>query len=219
MVDIVVGGQFGSEGKGVVASVLANQYEAHIRVGGPNAGHSFVHEGRLWKMQSVPCGWTNKDANLLIGPGAVLSLEQMEKEILAIEGAKYSVRNRLLIDPRAGILEKRHAEEEGHVSGEMHQAIGSTGEGIGACRRDRLNRKAGTFRTARMAADEGVELAGRPLASYIAPTDFFRRSKALIEGTQGFGLRSEEHTSELQSRLHLVCRLLLEKKKTYTHKT
>src|SRR5687768_18601632 len=26
-------------------------------------------------------------------------------------------------------------------------------------------------------------------------------------------LRSEEHTSELQSRLHLVCRLLLEKKK------
>src|SRR3989449_4471481 len=28
------------------------------------------------------------------------------------------------------------------------------------------------------------------------------------------GVRSEEHTSELQSRLHLVCRLLLEKKKT-----
>src|SRR3989449_6021964 len=30
--------------------------------------------------------------------------------------------------------------------------------------------------------------------------------------------RSEEHTSELQSRLHLVCRLLLEKKKTNQHK-
>src|SRR3989449_6307819 len=29
----------------------------------------------------------------------------------------------------------------------------------------------------------------------------------------GAGTRSEEHTSELQSRLHLVCRLLLEKKK------
>src|SRR5205809_5049701 len=28
-------------------------------------------------------------------------------------------------------------------------------------------------------------------------------------------LRSEEHTSELQSRLHLVCRLLLEKKKKH----
>src|SRR2546429_5797538 len=30
---------------------------------------------------------------------------------------------------------------------------------------------------------------------------------------QGSKYRSEEHTSELQSRLHLVCRLLLEKKK------
>src|SRR3989449_4545926 len=29
--------------------------------------------------------------------------------------------------------------------------------------------------------------------------------------------RSEEHTSELQSRLHLVCRLLLEKKKKLKH--
>src|SRR2546429_5948538 len=29
-------------------------------------------------------------------------------------------------------------------------------------------------------------------------------------------MRSEEHTSELQSRLHLVCRLLLEKKNRYT---
>src|SRR3989449_2063678 len=33
------------------------------------------------------------------------------------------------------------------------------------------------------------------------------------------GLRSEEHTSELQSRLHLVCRLLLEKKKKKTIET
>src|SRR2546429_6650023 len=31
--------------------------------------------------------------------------------------------------------------------------------------------------------------------------------------------RSEEHTSELQSRLHLVCRLLLEKKKKPNHRS
>src|SRR5687768_1248237 len=36
----------------------------------------------------------------------------------------------------------------------------------------------------------------------------------LQEQKQLAGVRSEEHTSELQSRLHLVCRLLLEKKKT-----
>src|SRR3712207_9390625 len=33
-----------------------------------------------------------------------------------------------------------------------------------------------------------------------------------VQSTSGFG-RSEEHTSELQSRQYLVCRLLLEKKK------
>src|SRR3712207_8057231 len=33
----------------------------------------------------------------------------------------------------------------------------------------------------------------------------------------GFGQRSEEHTSELQSRQYLVCRLLLEKKKKETN--
>src|SRR2546422_6427005 len=35
------------------------------------------------------------------------------------------------------------------------------------------------------------------------------------EGIGVFECRSEEHTSELQSRLHLVCRLLLEKKKSH----
>src|SRR2546422_11086106 len=46
-----------------------------------------------------------------------------------------------------------------------------------------------------------VMACGHPLLN-LGPTD-------LIMTT-----RSEEHTSELQSRLHLVCRLLLEKKKT-----
>src|SRR3989442_2182421 len=38
---------------------------------------------------------------------------------------------------------------------------------------------------------------------------------ALPSGFSERNDRSEEHTSELQSRPHLVCRLLLEKKKTY----
>src|SRR2546429_6584747 len=36
-----------------------------------------------------------------------------------------------------------------------------------------------------------------------------------FEATSFLLFRSEEHTSELQSRLHLVCRLLLEKKNTF----
>src|SRR5687768_18082732 len=40
-----------------------------------------------------------------------------------------------------------------------------------------------------------------------------RQLEDLAELLAQAALRSEEHTSELQSRLHLVCRLLLEKKK------
>src|SRR5687768_17914388 len=43
-----------------------------------------------------------------------------------------------------------------------------------------------------------------------------RPTCAAETGDRSHGGRSEEHTSELQSRLHLVCRLLLEKKKKRT---
>src|SRR5260370_32333089 len=43
------------------------------------------------------------------------------------------------------------------------------------------------------------------------PRGFGGKSSAAFEG--GGAFRSEEHTSELQSHLNLVCRLLLEKKK------
>src|SRR2546422_4073002 len=42
------------------------------------------------------------------------------------------------------------------------------------------------------------------------------RREQLERSVEGLTLRSEEHTSELQSRLHLVCRLLLEKKNSTT---
>src|SRR5699024_11758832 len=46
--------------------------------------------------------------------------------------------------------------------------------------------------------------------------DRFGRKPMIIMGLLIFSFRSEEHTSELQSRFDIVCRLLLEKKyKTY----
>lgn len=181
MIDCLVGGQFGSEGKGVVAYALANEYDHHVRVGGPNAGHSIVHEGKLFKMQSIPCGWVNPDADIWIGPGAVLSVEQMMKEIAEINETfpSHSVWDRLHVHPKAGILELRHAEEEGHTGGEIHQRIGSTGEGIGAARRDRMARVAGRFTQAK---DDPR------LARFLDPDMPGACERVLLEGTQGFGL-------------------------------
>src|SRR5687768_17943613 len=58
----------------------------------------------------------------------------------------------------------------------------------------------------------------RPL-QHLAVEEVDRRVDALVfadrnvQRNDADAVRSEEHTSELQSRLHLVCRLLLEKKK------
>src|SRR2546422_7347447 len=49
-----------------------------------------------------------------------------------------------------------------------------------------------------------------------APQDATAQGAQVREALSATG-RSEEHTSELQSRLHLVCRLLLEKKKKNTN--
>src|SRR5690554_7206001 len=86
------------------------------------------------------------------------------------------------------------------------------------------------FRSKRVPAGS-VALAGRQTAAYPTETlggwNLLGRTSARLfdREREGFSLlrvgdqvrfvsRSEEHTSELQSRPHLVCRLLLEKKKT-----
>src|SRR5260370_28128166 len=64
------------------------------------------------------------------------------------------------------------------------------------------------FRSARARAADP-----RRLARFRADYDRHR------SGDRGGGVRSEEHTSELQSHLNLVCRLLLEKKKENERKS
>jgi adenylosuccinate synthase len=187
-VTAVVGAQFGSEGKGTIVNALADEYEVHVRVGAPNAGHSFWHnEPEPWAMQSVPCGWTNPDALLVIGRGAVVHLGILKKEIDAIEAAGYSVRDRLMIDTHAFVLEERHHQAEGGVDGEIHKRIGSTGEGVGACRVDRLNRRAGEGMLMWDVDHAWVKnlLFDTVEELHKAHSD---GSSILFEGAQGFGL-------------------------------
>src|SRR2546422_2484193 len=54
-----------------------------------------------------------------------------------------------------------------------------------------------------------------PLPSEVGENRYHARYCDVVSRSAAWKVRSEEHTSELQSRLHLVCRLLLEKKKTY----
>lgn len=149
----VIGGQYGSEGKGVIVNHLADQFQIHVRVGGPNAGHSFYRRSGEWVdrdyrttyvkevMQQLPCGWTNREATLVIGPGAVVDMEQLVKELDHVEKTfDPDIRDRVYISSQAFRLVDVHHEIEGGIHGDIHRRIGSTGHGVGAARHDRMRR-------------------------------------------------------------------------------
>ena len=155
---VLVGGQYGSEGKGAIAAHVAIDYDVHVRVGSPNAGHTIYWAGEKHVMQSIPCGWINPNAAIVIGRGALLNMKQFMKELVHIMQYYPAFLDRLKIDPEAGILDERFHQQEGGVNGEMHRRIGSTGEGVGPARVARINRDPEQFRQFKDVAEEyGLE--------------------------------------------------------------
>lgn len=185
----VVGGQYGSEGKGVIVGHLADRFQIHVRVGGPNAGHSVKYAGETYKMQSLPVGWVNPKAHLYLGRGGLVNFEQLKKEIDMVARVDSKIKLRTHIDMKAGVLSKWHHDGEGGVDGELHRRIGSTGEGVGAARISRIRRDADQFKLAyEVAADYGLaECLTASAAGYI-DRHLLEGDNVLLEGTQGSGL-------------------------------
>lgn len=179
MISTLIGAQYGSEGKGVIAHHLRNRYGVHVRVGGPNAGHSFIHNGQVWKMRAVPCGWTNPKAALVIGRGAVIDADLLLKEM-----EQTGCADRMYIDSRAVCITADMRRTE-HLDG-LQERIGSTLEGVGEARMARMLR-----------GQRGdITFAGdyKPLGTWCTNTvDLLNEwsnvgDSILLEGTQGFGL-------------------------------
>lgn len=186
---VLVGGQYGSEGKGAIAAHVANDYQVHVRVGSPNAGHTIYWNGAKHVMQSIPCGWINPDATIVIGRGALLNMKQFMKELVHILRYYPNFLDRLMIDAEAGILDEKFHEEEGGTEGEMHKRIGSTGEGVGPARVARLQRDPSKFRQFKDVASEyGLSecmVTNTPMCLAHLQDNRFN---ILIEGTQGSAL-------------------------------
>ena len=122
LVDVIVGGQYGSEGKGNIAYYLAPEYDLLVRVGGPNAGHK-VPTTPEYTHRLLPSGTLARqpDAKLLIGPGATLDIPQLLREI-----AQCGVEvGDLFIDPQAMVIEEADIDAEK----KLIKGIGSTGDG------------------------------------------------------------------------------------------
>lgn len=185
----VIGGQYGSEGKGTIVAHIANEYRVHVRVGSPNAGHTFYWNGEKHVMQSVPCGWINPEALIVIGRGALINMDLLVAEIEHIKQYYPKFLGRLRIDSKAGILSRRFHEQEGGIYGEMHKKIGSTGEGVGPARVARIMRDPENFTFfGDVAKYYGLEEALAENTNSLIQYYQNCGDNILLEGSQGSGL-------------------------------
>jgi adenylosuccinate synthase len=178
--DVLVGGQWGSEGKGNLAFYVAPEYDLLIRVGAPNAGHKVLgHDGAVYTHRQLPSGTKATDSRILLGAGAVIDLAILMREIADCAIGP----DRLAIDPSALLIEEHDAERE---AGLKH-AIGSTGTGGGAALARRIEQR-GTTGAVRMARDM-PELSPyiHESASVLEDVQALG-GRIFIEGTQGTGL-------------------------------
>ena len=184
-VDVLVGGQYGSEGKGHVAAYLARDYDVLLRVGGPNAGHTVSSASGVYTYHHLPSGARDSDAKLLLGPGMTLKVDDLLREI-----AECGVKpERLFVDPQAMIIEPVDVECEK----ELVAKIASTGQGGGAAAARRiLHRKPGAVRLARDIPELAAFVGAPPLYRGSTSTQLelaYREGQSiLLEGTQGSGL-------------------------------
>lgn len=141
-VDVVLGLQWGDEGKGKIVDVLAQNYPVIARFqGGPNAGHTLQFEGKKFVLHSIPSGVFRKNAQNIIGNGVVLDPIIFMDECLKLEEVGTPIRERILISKKAHLILPTHriidaASEQAKGTSK----IGSTLKGIGPTYMDKTGR-------------------------------------------------------------------------------
>ena len=137
---VVVGAQWGDEGKGKLVDVLAEAADVVVRYqGGANAGHTVVVGDSRFILRLIPSGILNSHAVCILGNGVVLDPTALFEEIEALAGRGILTEGRLLISDRAHLVMPYHKLLD--QAGERSQHIGTTGRGIGPTYEDKYGRR------------------------------------------------------------------------------
>jgi adenylosuccinate synthase len=144
---VVVGTQWGDEGKGKIVDWMTDHADGVVRFqGGHNAGHTLVIDGRKTALQLIPSGVMRAGVACYIGNGVVVDPTHLLSEIARLEALGLDVRSRLFISEacpmilplHAAVDRAREARREGSAGGK----IGTTGKGIGPAYEDKVARRA-----------------------------------------------------------------------------
>ena len=141
---VVVGSQWGDEGKGKIVDWLSSQADVVIRFqGGNNAGHTLVIDGETYKLNILPSGILRSNKISIIGNGVVLDLHALKKEIDAISARGVSITpENLYISDRATLILPLHKNLDELRENNNILKIGTTKRGIGPAYEDKVGRRA-----------------------------------------------------------------------------
>lgn len=141
-VDVILGLQWGDEGKGKIVDVLAKDYDIVARFqGGPNAGHTLKFDGKKFVLHTVPSGIFRHQLINLIGNGVVIDPITLEKEINNLIDAAVDYKGRLLVARKAHLILPTHRYlDAAKEASKGDEKIGSTLKGIGPTYMDKTGR-------------------------------------------------------------------------------
>ena len=141
-VDVLLGLQWGDEGKGKVVDVLTPAYDVIARFqGGPNAGHTLEFESQKYVLRSIPSGIFQGGKTNIIGNGVVLAPDLFMDEVLELQKSGHELENRLCISRKAHLIMPTHRLlDAAQEAAKGAKRVGTTGKGIGPAYTDKVSR-------------------------------------------------------------------------------
>ena len=141
---LILGLQWGDEGKGKIVDNLSENIDAVCRFqGGHNAGHTIKVNSEKTVLHLIPSGILHKNTKCLIGNGVVLALDALDKEINNLKERGIDFKNRFFVSSACALILPTHISID--QVRDKQESIGTTGRGIGPAYEDKIGRRAIRF--------------------------------------------------------------------------
>ncbi|HAK62456.1 MAG TPA: adenylosuccinate synthase, partial [Alphaproteobacteria bacterium] len=194
---VVIGAQWGDEGKGKIVDWLSERADVVVRFqGGHNAGHTLVVDGKVYKLSLLPSGVVRSSKLSIIGNGVVVDPWALLDEIKRLEGQGVSItpQNLRLSETAALILPIHRELDEVREDSNSAVKIGTTRRGIGPAYEDKVGRRA-----LRVIDLSDPQVIASRVAALLAHHNALRR---------GLGKSEIDGASLIQSLLEIAPRIL-----------
>ena len=141
MIEIIIGSQWGDEGKGKIVDLLSQKADCVIRFnGGNNAGHTVINKYGYFSLHLVPSGIFNPKTKAMITGGVVIDLAVLIDEIKVLKKSIPGFKKRLYISPRAHVIMPYHKMiEKVYEEAKGKAKTGTTGRGISPTYADKVS--------------------------------------------------------------------------------